>query len=1147
MVQRRDGRIVLSPTDLAEFLTSRFASWMSRGALDHPAWKPGRDTADPEALLDTGEILKRRGFEHEARELAKLEAAGLDVVVFAPNEADAHARTLAAMRAGRAVIAQAHLAGDHFAGIADFLVRVPGASRLGDFHYEVHDAKLARHPKPTHLLQLCCYADLLEQVQGVRPAHVELVLGDGSRRRFRTDDFFYFYRSLRDAFIAFIETWDEAAPPLPDASAEHGRWQDAADRYLEACDHPSRVAFCTGVQTRKLAVAGIPTATALATTALPHVAGLDARVFARLREQAGLQRASAGRDTPLHRVLETGEVETGKGFAMLPPASPGDVCFDLEGDPLEVGGLEYLWGVTYCDENGALVYHDWWAHDRAEERLALERFLDWLTERRQRWPDLHVHHYGSYETAVLKRLASREGTREDALDVLLRGQVFVDLYGIVRNGLRVGEPRYSLKNIERLYRGARAGDVTSGMQSVVVYDAWRHAGEPKDWRKAPLLRQIRDYNEQDCRSTAELLAWLHARQAEAAIAFAPAPAPSAELREEPTPGQAFREELRALSESMLAAIPAAKDERARDARRWYLQELLAHLVLHHYREMRPVYWELHAHADATIEDRFEAPDCLADLRRTDRARFPIKHSWGYEYAFDPAQDTKIQRGDPCRIAQHRFVEVEVDTIDPSAGRLVLKITPNRLAAAELAQLPDTLCLIRFEQWTTRSIEESIRDAARRFHETQALEPALEDLLLRQVPRIRGHAGGPIQRVGETSNDALLRALRGLDAASLCVQGPPGSGKTTKSAAAICALVREGRRVGVTSNSHKAIENLLRAVAEQSGGAIASVKIGGDEEDARAIAGCHFEKETKNAAGWLGRVSLIGGTAWCFCRPELAGRLDYLFVDEASQVSLAKVVAMSRAARNLVLVGDQMQLAQPIRAQHPGDSGRSALDHALADVVTIPPERGIFLAQTYRLHPEICSFVSGAFYEDRLQPDAGNRRRSVQGVEAGLHFVPVEHAGNTQGSDEEVLAIERLVRDCLGRTFHDSDGSQRPIPLDDILVVAPYNLQVRKLEAKLPQGIRIGSVDRFQGLQAPIVIVSMCASEAQHSPRGIGFLLHPNRLNVAVSRAQCAAFVVGSPRLATAACRSVDEMQLVNRICRIVGAKPGGRTPARRAE
>lgn len=1143
-MQRLDGRIVLSPTDLAEFLSSPFASWMSRGALDHPEWRPGRDASDPEALPDTGEILKRRGFEHEARVLERLRAEGRDVVAFSQHEADARERTLAAMQAGRGVIAQGHLAGDRFAGIADFLVRVPGASALGDFHYEVWDAKLARHPKPTHLLQLCCYADLLEPIQGVRPIEVQLVLGDGGYRRFRTDDHFYFYRALRDALVRAVDAWREDAPPLPDPAADHGRWQEEADRRLEACDHPSRVAFCTGVQTQKLARAGIPTATALADATPGRVAGLDDRVFARLREQARLQRDSAGREVPLHRILGEDEVEAGRGFAMLPPASPGDVCFDLEGDPLEVGGLEYLWGVTFRDEAGALAYRDWWAHDRAEERIALESFLDWIAERREKYPDLHVYHYASYETAVLKRLAGREGTREDALDVLLREQVFVDLYGVVRHGLRVGEPKYSLKNVERLYRGARAGDVTSGMQSVVVYDAWRHAGEPRRWEESKLLRQIRDYNEEDCRSTAELLEWMQARRAEAGIAFAPAPGAALPAREEPSPGQAFREELHALSESMLAAIPDAAEERARDAQRWEIQELLAQLLLHHHREMRPVYWELHAHADATLEDRIEAPDCLGDLRRTARPPFAIKQSWGYEYAFDPAQDTKIGAGDSCRIAQHRFTDVTVHALDADAGRLVLKISRDKLKKAELEDLPDALCLIRFEQWTTKAIEESIRDAARRFHETQALDPALEDLLLRRAPRIRGHAGGPIQRDGEPAAEALLRAVRGLDGSVLCVQGPPGSGKTTRIAAAICALVRDGKKVGVASNSHKAIENVLRKCAEESGGALAAVKIGGSAEDVRTIAGCEHEEETKAAAGWLGRVSLIGGTAWCFCRPELAGRIDTLFVDEASQVSLAKVVAMSRAAKNIVLVGDQMQLSQPTRAAHPGRSGLSALDSMLDGDTTIAPERGLFLATTYRLHPRICSFVSGAFYEDRLEPAPANADRRVEGIEPGLHFVRVAHEGNTQGSDEEARAIDELVGDLVGRPFRDADGTERPITLDDVLVVAPYNLQVRKLTARLPSGSRIGSVDRFQGLQAPVVIVSMCASEPHLSPRGIEFLFHPNRLNVAVSRAQCAAFVVASPKLATAACRSVEEMRLVNRVCRMLGETVGG--PAARS-
>ena len=513
----------------------------------------------------------------------------------------------------------------------------------------------------------------------------------------------------------------------------------------------------------------------------------------------------------------------------------------------------------------------------------------------------------------------------------------------------------------------------------------------------------------------------------------------------------------------------------------------------------------------------------------------MKRSWGYEYAFDPDQDTKIRAGDSCRIAQAVAASVTVEEMDFAQGRLVLKISSEGLAKAGLEELPERACLILFDHRNTEAIEKSIEAIAGAFHESGVLSPALRDLLLRLPPRIRGHDRGPIRRPGEPLEAAFLRAARDLDGSLLCVQGPPGSGKTTLGGKVIAALLRGGAKIGIASNSHKAIVNLMNAAADAAGGRLDCVKIGGEKEDAPRFDGARFQKNESEPSRWLAKLSLLGGTAWCFSRDDLASRLDYLFVDEAGQVCLANLVAMSRAARNLVLIGDPRQLDQPTRGAHPGESGHSALDFALAGHATVPPELGLFLEDSYRLHPELCAFVSGAFYEDRLRPAPGNERRVLEGEPAaGIAFLPVRHDGNRQGSDEEVAAIAELLGKLIGRRRRDREGrAAAPLAPADILVVSPYNLQVRKLEAALPAGVRVGTVDRFQGQEAPVVVISMCASEPHLSARGVEFLFHPNRLNVALSRAETLAIVVGEPRLATPLCRTLDEMRLVNRICRLL--------------
>ena len=355
---------------------------------------------------------------------------------------------------------------------------------------------------------------------------------------------------------------------------------------------------------------------------------------------------------------------------------------------------------------------------------------------------------------------------------------------------------------------------------------------------------------------------------------------------------------------------------------------------------------------------------------------------------------------------------------------------------------------------------------------------------------------------------------------------------------ILALLAEGHGVGVASNSHKAVLNLLGAVCEADPAARVT-KVGGEEDEPvlRQYPQISFIKSSADAVGSY-RGELVGGTAWFFARSDMAAQLDYLFIDEAGQVSLANLVGMAPCARNLVLLGDQMQLGQPIQGSHPGESGQSVLEYFLQGHATIPASLGLFLDRSRRMHPAVCGFISAAVYEDRLASEPDTARRVLRlpagggrlvTREAGLLFVPVEHEGNVQGSDEEVEVICRLVAELADCEHTDLSGSVvgRIDPLRDVLIVAPYNLQVRKLRAALPAGVRVGSVDKFQGQEAPVVIVSMCASAGETGGRGLAFVLDQNRLNVAISRAQSLAIVVGDPRLVESGCGSIADMRRLN--------------------
>jgi uncharacterized protein len=382
----------------------------------------------------------------------------------------------------------------------------------------------------------------------------------------------------------------------------------------------------------------------------------------------------------------------------------------------------------------------------------------------------------------------------------------------------------------------------------------------------------------------------------------------------------------------------------------------------------------------------------------------------------------------------------------------------------------------------------------------------------------------------------------LNQSALCIQGPPGSGKTSKGGQVIAELLKAGKRVGISSNSHDAICELMKSAAEAAtklGIHFTAAKCG---EDDRVPFHPAIEIISENAGVFQRQMlpDLVGGTAWVFSRPEAHGQFDYLFIDEAGQVSLAKLVGMAPSASNLILLGDQMQLSQPIRGVHPGESGTSILDYYLQDHATVPEDLGIFLPKTWRMRPEICSFISNAVYDGRLEHELCTETRSIHLSKAatylhhssGLLYVPVEHEGNTYESDEEVEAVQEVVGELIGQTLEQAGQPSRPISADDILVVAPFNLQVRKLKTAL-SGIRVGTVDKFQGQQAPVVIFSMTASDGDESPRGMEFLFDKNRLNVAISRAQILAVIVASPKLERTRCIRLEQMQLINMFCRAV--------------
>jgi predicted RecB family nuclease len=1064
-------------------------------------------------------------------------------------------------------------------------------------HYEPYDAKLARHARPGAVLQLAAYALALPAAGVTPPEHMHLLhpardarAEVGVVRTFRVED----VGPLVDHARGRLERRLAEQPTLPEPDWGEPRPECAGCGYAEHCARGrarsrdlSLVAGLRADQRRVLRAGGIATVEQLAVaTDDQRPPAMSATSFAGLRLQAELQAAqdrTRSTDDPLGTVSV--RMVDPRGLMMLPAPDPADIYFDMEGDPyaLDAAGLEYLFGAITVAEppNGQVAtagedpgpaerFHAFWAHDRAGEREAFEAFVDWAVGRLRDRPGAHIYHYAPYEPAALRRLAARHGTRERQVDDLLARGRLVDLYAVVRGSLRVSQPSYSIKYLEPLfYPGARTAQVTNAADSIVAYESFlelRAAGETAEAHR--ILGEIAEYNRVDCVSTHRLHRWLlELHQREGLATRDPALAAGAPNAADPD-GSADQGALApdddpdALVDTLVAGLPAdpaawSADERAR--------ALLAAAVGYHRRENKPAWWSYFAALTADRESLETADDCAVPLR------WDVVEDWE-EPTGRRRRSRRLLRATTAPERQHPFERNESVRLlypphrssgpqQPSAEGVTTDAVVERAAPHELllreSGPPDQAgrdlpaAVLPGAPVRPEPKPAAIRQLAGR---TAAALPALPaeagiDLLRRLPPRLVGSGALPSAAAhGDDLVDAVLAAVSSLDNSYLAVQGPPGAGKTYLAGRLIQHLVGLGWSVGICSTSHKAIENAMLAATGQRPASTeaswrprvpAAKKRRAAAADPASPPPWDTPRDLRALVAWREEHPdghLVGDTAWAFANPALtATPFDVLIIDEAGQFALADTLAVAPAARNLVLLGDPQQLPQVVAGLHPEGADASALSHLLGAAEVIPPEFGYFLDRTRRLHPAVCAPVSALAYRGRLQAHPVAATRSVDGVPAGLYLLDVVHHDNATRSDEEVAAVCAAARHVLGRTSLDGTRA-RPVTGADVLVVAPYNRQVRAIEHALDRagltGVRVGTVDRFQGQEASVVIVSLTTSSAAEAPRGLDFLLSRNRLNVALSRAQVAAVLVMSPALIDSSPRSVAELALLAGLARL---------------
>ncbi len=1116
-------------------------------------------------------VIERYRETHTVVEIARPDGRGLDALGVRAAETEAALRagadvvvqgTFLDLESDPGESGQLPIA---FVGFADFLLRT------GDNTYRVQDTKLARRAKVTALLQLAAYAEQLERLGIEVDPEVDLLLGNGETSIHRLDDIAPVLRTRRARLHRMLRARYAADAPIAwrDPSVTYCRSCAWCEYEIALHDDVSRVAGLTGAQWQRLGAAGIETVAQLAAHTGP-IDGLNAGTLDTLRLQAALQHeavgAAPGTPPPVR-------VRDASALHRLPAPSPGDLYFDFEGDPLYTEndpsrwGLDYLFGMV----DAASTFTPYWAHDFAAERDALLNFLADVEARRAAHPDLHIYHYAAYERTHLRSLAARHGVGEDTIDTWLREGVLVDLYPIVKAALRIGTPSYSIKYLEPLYwPGAREGaEVARGDDSVAEYvrsRALEAAGQHDEAQR--ILDAVGDYNQVDCESTLRLTAWLRGLAAEH-------PAAAAALIEDvPVEREVPDSPLRTALLELAAnddGSPGVEPDRSPEQRAY---AYAAAAIDYHRREHKTFWWDHFDRIAAPLDEwadtrdvftvdrdaHHEQSDWIKPTPRSSLGRtVRLRGAWSagsrptvggrsgpYALYEQPAPFPPSSRDPGARSARAiTLVELHDDgvTFRETLPKGVEPYTDLPVALTPASPPPPGQQKPAIEEWGAALVEAALHGRLSDAGDV-SLWPrdAVGDLLRRVPPRIKGAPEGAVfdcvwpgmgARFPEEryTIETVIAHLLDLDHSYLAVQGPPGTGKTYLGSRVIATLAAEhGWRIGVVAQGHATVEHVLDQVVaaglpqRQVAKAPRSGADPADYATARYTvlgeAGDLYDYALNQPGGFV-----IGGTAWDFSNPDRVRRrsLDLLVIDEAGQYSLAATIAASMSARNLLLLGDPQQLPQVSQGTHPEPIDGSALGYLSEGHDVLPDEFGYFLAETRRMHPALTAAVSQLSYEGALHSHPTATTRELDGVAPGLHPVSVDHRDNATESVKEAREVVAIIQRHLGlqwmpgtRDDGTPQGAARAFTARDAIVVTPYNAQQQLIREHLDAtgltDTRVGTVDKFQGQEAVIAIVSLAASSPADVPRGMEFLLNRNRLNVAISRAQWAAYLVHSPAL-----------------------------------
>jgi predicted RecB family nuclease len=1102
---------------------SKISSWLGCGhylSLSNQV-ESGLLSPQRTPLNELAEILIDKGNQHESNCLDDYEAMGKTIYeVPGRNASEAFQdwvdRIGNPMERGFDVIYQMPFVHDGIRGIADFLVRSDDDDPTRAT-YEPVDAKLTRSKgKPGHVLQLCFYAEAMAALTGVTPRKMHIWLGSGRSEELIVDEFLPYWRRLRRQLAELLESEQLTlnTVPKPCVTCEYCEFQGHCEAQWRREDSLAFVANAREPERDALEAAGVRTLQGLSVR-IESVADLRDEKLKRLHRQAALQvRSREQPDLPpeFEHIELSDDPVYGHGFELMPEPSDADVFFDFEGDPFWTpqSDLMFLAGLYYRDEKGEWIYDERWAHSLEEQHVMIKGLVEFFAQRRETSPGMHVYHYNHTEKSTIERLM-RDGEDENLFADLVESGLFVDLFVVAKNALRVGTESYGLKHLEHLVDFVRSAGIEGGAGAVIGYEEWMIS------KSDAVLVAIARYNRDDVAATKALRDWLIEQRPE---------------------GLAWRESILTRDPYELDTDELVEDlhEFNEDGPEYLLGDLLNYWRRERSADVTPKFVALNGDYSVLYDNmdyltslefvRFEEPE--------GRERTPkIVLTWP-----EQTLDQTLSKGDVL----YAGVGVPYGRGSITAIDLERREVKIRWGAVQEQYGGIPAVLTRDKYFRPGAKVSALKDLAR-----QVLDPVQHGapsrlsmaLLGADDPRfVPGH--GPANGVFHDDLSSVYEWVDHLDESFVAFQGPPGTGKTYSGSHIIHHLIRSGKRVGVVAMSHPAIDNLMSAVYdvfEAAGDAsMLHALRWQDEADDASLPFAQYSKKKADLAS--NEFNLIGGTAWLWANQEMRQNpVDFLIVDEAGQLSLADALASTNGTRNMLLLGDPLQLSQVAKAEHPGDSGSSVLQHVLGEHMTIPDTHGVFIAQTWRMHPDICEFISKQIYEDRLTSHQSCAQQTTE-FGTGLRWLEAQHRRRSTQSVEEVDIVSDQIASMVGTTWTNQRGESLTLGPRDFMVVAPYNDQVNLMNERFRssvalRGVQVGTVDKFQGREAPVVFFTMTTSSASDMPRGPEFLFSRNRLNVAVSRARCLAYLVCTEELLNSRAADIDDMRLISTLSAFV--------------